>query len=169
MLEITPQTKVGELLDTYPELEKKLLELSPKFEHLKNPILRKTVAKIATLQQAAQIAGLAIEELVNALRKEANQDQIQLEAQNNINPTKPLWLEDCKIYSEIDIRPLIDSGEHPIGQVLKLLDKMPKGEVLIVMAPFFPSPLATIAKEKGYELFYMDNPDSSVSTYFFKP
>jgi hypothetical protein len=45
---ITPQTKVGELLDAYPELESILFELSPAFAKLKNPILRKTVARIAT-------------------------------------------------------------------------------------------------------------------------
>ena len=38
---ISPQTKVGELLDAYPELEKVLFELSPAFSKLKNPILRK--------------------------------------------------------------------------------------------------------------------------------
>ncbi|HOK52235.1 MAG TPA: DUF1858 domain-containing protein [Bacteroidales bacterium] len=44
MIPITPQTKVGELLEAYPQLEAKLLELSPKFGHLKNPVLRRTVA-----------------------------------------------------------------------------------------------------------------------------
>ena len=48
---ISPKTKVGELLDAYPELENVLMAMSPAFEKLKNPILRKTVAKVATLQQ----------------------------------------------------------------------------------------------------------------------
>lgn len=52
MIQITPQTKVGELLDAFPELEETLFSLSPKFKHLKNPMLRKTVAKVATLYQA---------------------------------------------------------------------------------------------------------------------
>ena len=41
---ITPETKVGELLTHYPELEELLLQFSPAFATLKNPILRRTVA-----------------------------------------------------------------------------------------------------------------------------
>lgn len=48
---ITPKTKVLELIETYPELEDILIEYAPAFKKLKNPLLRKTVAKIATLQQ----------------------------------------------------------------------------------------------------------------------
>lgn len=53
---ITPHTKVSELLDAYPELEPILLELSPAFEKLKNPLLRKTIARFTTLKHAASIA-----------------------------------------------------------------------------------------------------------------
>ena len=41
------------LLEHCPELEDELLALSPAFAKLKNPILRRTVAKVATLCQAA--------------------------------------------------------------------------------------------------------------------
>jgi hypothetical protein len=75
-LVISPKTKVGELLDTYPQLESVLLDLSPAFARLKNPILRKTVARIATLQQAAVVGGLKTDELVNRLRKEAGQNEM---------------------------------------------------------------------------------------------
>ncbi|MCP4310925.1 MAG: DUF1858 domain-containing protein, partial [Bacteroidetes bacterium] len=34
---ITPKTRVGELLDAYPELEQVLMGLSPAFKKLKNP------------------------------------------------------------------------------------------------------------------------------------
>ena len=53
---ISPKTKVGELLDAYPELEQLLMAMSPAFEKLKNPVLRRTVAKVATLQQIS-VAG----------------------------------------------------------------------------------------------------------------
>jgi hypothetical protein len=43
---ILPTTKVGALLDRYPELEDILIGLAPPFKKLKNPLLRKGVAKI---------------------------------------------------------------------------------------------------------------------------
>lgn len=43
---ISPETKIGALLDRFPNLERALLEMAPEFKKLRNPILRKTVAKI---------------------------------------------------------------------------------------------------------------------------
>ena len=44
---ISPKTKVLQLIETYPQLEDVLIEYAPAFKKLKNPVLRKTVAKIA--------------------------------------------------------------------------------------------------------------------------
>ena len=52
---ISPKTKVLQLLEAYPALEDLLIDYVPAFRKLKNPVLRNTVAKIATLQQAAAI------------------------------------------------------------------------------------------------------------------
>ena len=52
---ITPETKVGALLDNYPDIEELLISLSPSFKKLRSPVLRKTVAKVANLRQVAQV------------------------------------------------------------------------------------------------------------------
>jgi hypothetical protein len=65
--------KVGELLEAYPDLEATLIGLAPEFAKLRNPILRRTVAKVATLHQAARIGGLDVRELVRTLRAAAGQ------------------------------------------------------------------------------------------------
>ena len=75
-LPITPQTKVGELLEAYPELEAVLVAQTPIFEKLKNPVLRKTVAKVATLEKAAAIANIPVVKLVSELRKAAGQSAL---------------------------------------------------------------------------------------------
>ncbi len=68
---IGPETKVGELLRRHPELEETLIRLSPEFQRLKNPVLRATVAKVATLRQVAQVGGLDPEALIKTLREAA--------------------------------------------------------------------------------------------------
>ena len=70
---ITPETKVGELLTHYPELEELLLQFSPAFATLKNPILRRTVAQVTSLRQAAKVGNANIVEMVNSLRQAAGQ------------------------------------------------------------------------------------------------
>jgi hypothetical protein len=48
-LSIEPSTKVAALLDRYPELEDVLIEMALPFKKLRNPILRRSVAKVASL------------------------------------------------------------------------------------------------------------------------
>ncbi len=50
---ITPDSRLGDLLERWPGLEDVLLELSPHFRALRNPVLRRTVAKVATLRQVS--------------------------------------------------------------------------------------------------------------------
>jgi hypothetical protein len=54
-MELSPGTKVDDLLRVYPFLMDFFLEKSPKFKHLSNPIMRKTIGKVATLNQVATI------------------------------------------------------------------------------------------------------------------
>jgi len=69
--DINLQTKVANLLESYPELEDILMELSPVFSKLKNPVLRRTIAKVTSLQQAAGVAGISPPLLIQKLRKAA--------------------------------------------------------------------------------------------------
>ena len=115
---ISPKTKVLQLIETYPELEDVLIEFVPAFKKLKNPLLRKTVAKIATLQQASAIGNVKIEELINTLRKAVGEDLISIEDNENYNTIKPEWFEERKILHSIDIREMLNRGEQPVNQVI---------------------------------------------------
>jgi len=70
---ITPKTKIFDLLEVYPDLEETLIAVAPAFRKLKNPALRNTITKVATLTQAALIGGLKVEELIFKLRAEVGQ------------------------------------------------------------------------------------------------
>jgi hypothetical protein len=61
-IDITPSTKVGDMLDNYPELEETLIGIAPPFKKLKNPFLRKTVAKVATLKHIASVGNVPLNE-----------------------------------------------------------------------------------------------------------
>lgn len=62
---ITPETRVGELLDAYPQLEEALIRMAPAFAKPKNPLLRRTVARagncllLAPINADAATAGSA--------------------------------------------------------------------------------------------------------------
>ena len=95
---ITPKTRVGELLDVYPQLEPVLYEIAPAFKKLKNPVLRRTIGKVATLQQAATVGNVPVTEIINTLRMEVGQELFN-ETSNpgSINTQEPEWFREDKV------------------------------------------------------------------------
>jgi hypothetical protein len=115
---ITPKMKVLQLIETYPQLEEILIGFVPAFEKLKNPLLRKTVARIATLQQAAAIGNIPVGDLINRLRKEVGQDLLSDNTVTRYNTTKPSWFTEKLIKQEFDAREMLAAGEQPVNQVM---------------------------------------------------
>ncbi len=69
-MELNAKTKIDDLLKQYPFLLDFLITLSPAFKNLKNPVMRKTIGKVASLKKAAGIGGLEVENLISSLNAE---------------------------------------------------------------------------------------------------
>ncbi len=138
---ITPRTKVLHLIESYPQLEDVLIEYVPAFKKLKNPVLRKTVAKIATLQQAAAIGNVKVEDMINRLRKEVGQDKVTDSTVSGYNYLKPEWFSENLIVTEFSAVEMLARGEHPVNQVMADLNILDQGKIYKLITPFLPAPL----------------------------
>ena len=140
---ITPKTKIYDLLESYPELEEILIAAAPEFRKLKNPVLRRTIARITNIGQAAVIGGLNVEDLVNRLREKAGQTAIeQIDDTGNKYITEcPSWFDREKVARTIDIREMLNKGEQPVHEVIASIKSLKTGEILEIIAPFIPAPL----------------------------
>jgi hypothetical protein len=165
---ITPKTRVGELLDAYPFLEEVLLDISPVFSKLKNPVLRKTVAKVASLQQAAIVGGMPVEELVNRLRTAAGQEAL-LGLHDDVSGSseEPEWYSPDRISDRFDATAMINVGDNPMNEVLTRARKLADGAILELVTPFRPAPLIDLLKEKGYKVWSRQD-GNKFSTYFLR-
>jgi len=166
-IEITPETRVAALLDNYPQLEELLIKLAPPFAKLRNPILRKTVAKVTSLRQAAKVGSVNIGELVNALRKEAGQteDDDIADEYDDTAGQKPDWTDNT-IAESFDARPMIEIGEQPMGTVMQKLRKLENNHLLELITPFEPAPLIDKALERGFSTWSKQVESDLVKTYF---
>jgi hypothetical protein len=172
MLSITPATKVAELLEHYPELETVLIGLAPPFEKLRNPILRRTVARVASLEQASAIAGLSVRELVVALRRAAGQPvepagaggrevgpagAAHTCAMASSQPCAPggvgtsLSPAGAGGVTTIDADALLAAGEVPLKPIFDAAAGLAPGERLQVLVSFRPVPLMERLAERGYQ------------------
>ncbi len=165
--QITPETKISTLLDHYPQLEELLIEMAPAFKKLKNPILRKTIAKVATLRQVAQIGDVSLATMINKLRTAVGQTtdiEIRDETKDSFAP--PKWFDPSKIVKSLDARPIIESGHQPMSQVLDELKGLKSGEIYELITPFVPAPLIDMAKKKNYQAWSQQIEQNVTQTYF---
>ncbi len=167
---ITPKTKIFDLLAAFPKLEAVLIELAPQFSKLKNPVLRNTIAKITTLSQAAVIAGLKVDVLVNRLRGEVGQSTVEtLTAEGgHYNTIRPDWFQEQFIVRHILIAEMLAAGEQPVHEVLGAIHKLEGGEILQVTAPFIPAPLLDKSLSMGCRHWLHAVSDNLFEIYFAK-
>jgi len=160
-LDITPLTRIGELLETYPELENILIGYVPAFKKLRNPILRRTVAKVATVEKAASIAGIDVRELVVRLRRAAGQsvddttesDSASVEDEIHRWSQPPPWIDASKVNVSIDADALLEAGEVPISRIVQAARQLSGDQVILVTSTFRPVPLIEALEKQGFRLF----------------
>jgi uncharacterized protein (DUF2249 family) len=162
-LVIKPDTKIGALLDTFPELEGLLAEMAPAFSKLQNPILRKTIAKIATLRQAAEIGNIPLGEMINRLRCAVGQET---EENISFSGEKPDWISGKQVIETLDARPMLAKGEHPVQLVMSRIANLQVGEVYRLITPFKPVPLIETAEKKGFLTWTEKISGQEFYTYF---
>jgi hypothetical protein len=167
-LDILPVTKVSQLLDAYPELEAELIQLSPAFKKLRNPVLRKTVAKLATLAQAAKIGKVPVAQLVNTLRAAVGQEPINVQLTDEITASEPPpWMKNITIVNSLDSRPLLDAGEFPLTRVLADLKLLEQGQSYELIAPFLPAPMIDKVMQKGYACWAQEDAAHNLFRVYF--
>ena len=164
---ITPDSRVGDLLERWPHLEAVLIDLSPRYRALKNPVLRRTVAKVATLRQVAAVGGVPLATLIERLRAAAGLAPLAVsEAEAGAPGARPPWAVEGAVTRRHDARAAIEAGEHPLPKVMADLATLGDPDVYELVTPFVPAPLVDLAREKGFASFSVSEGDALVRTYF---
>ena len=156
-LAITPTTRVGALLSAYPALEPVLIDFAPEFAKLRNPVLRRTVAKVATLAQAARIARVDVRDLVLALRREVGQgsaggEEIPPDAASadGNDQERPEWTRDRRTVESIEADRIQATGSHPAATVERRARELGADELVLVRSSFVPAPLIDLLRQQGF-------------------
>jgi len=168
---IAPSTKVADLLESWPELEEVLIAQAPAFRRLKNPVLRRTVARVATLEQAAGVGGVSVRDLVAALRRAAG---IGEEGGSPVagagSPAGPQvppdWLDPSRVVATVDADALLDAGGVPLTRVTERARALAPGDLLRVDSGFRPVPLVDALSKQGLRAFVRETAPGRFETFF---
>ncbi len=152
---ITPETSIGDILKQNPEILDFLVGFSTRFAALRNPVMRRTVGRMASVAQAAAIAGVPVPELVMALRREMGQDGVVGSAEAAETPpvARPEWVRQARPAAELDGDELIGQGRAPVTVLRQRLSELAPGELLLFRVSFKPEPLIRTLEHQGYGLY----------------
>jgi hypothetical protein len=163
---IDESTKVAALLDLYPELEDVLIGIAPPFKKLRNRVLSRSVAKVASLRQAAAVARMSAVELVNRLWAEVGQPPIDQADSSEDTPYLGTRSE-CGGVNRRAIAP--DDGPMPLVTLLKRANDLQVSEIIELRSNFLPAPGIDAMRKKGFLVWTKEAEPGKFRTYFRKP
>lgn len=168
IMTINANTRIAPILKYNAHALEAIVSISPKFQKLRNPLLRKLMAARTTLATASKIGGCSIDDFfikleplgftIDRATKPAEEAKKPLPAFINALTKEQII--------ELDVRPVISSGSDPLNLILEQVKAMRPGQVLKIINTFEPTPLILMLQKKGFET-YVDMVDHNlIETYF---
>lgn len=165
---ITPDVKIFELLEAYPQLEDILIEISSLFVKLRNPILRKTIARVTSIKQASVVGKVSLNEMINRLREAVGQGKGVYQEISKNKKEKPKWANCENVKIEYDVRYDLENGIQPLNRVVKDTKALIQGDKYLLITAFIPLPLIELLEENGFDSYSEVINDNNVKNYFLK-
>jgi uncharacterized protein (DUF2249 family) len=159
---IQASDRVDRILASDERLVEAFVSVSPVFERLRNPLLRKTMARLVTVEQAARVAKVPLDLLLRRLNEGLGQPPETPAgcsggcgsgapaAGSDARPL-PDWvlaLESGSIV-EVDVREDLRSGREPFRRIMAARAFLRPGQVLALRAIFEPAPLYAVMARFG--------------------
>lgn len=147
--------KISEVLRRYPLLLDLLVDLTPAFAKLRNPLMRRVQARLVTVAQAAGIAGLDPAVLTRQLNQAAgitppDGDASPAATGTRQTSTPPAWTDFAPLAETLDVRSMMDRGEEPFQSIMSAARLVPVGAVLRLKVGFEPLPLYDALGKQGF-------------------
>lgn len=170
---INSNTKITALIKQHPEALEAIISISPKFEKLRNPLLRKVIAGRTSITMASKMGGCTADDFFNKLQPLGFEVDTSATAKDDTSAEKkpaPQFFKNMQHDNivELDVRPLIETGKDPLSVIMKQVKELKAGEVLKIINSFEPTPLMHLLGKQGFESYSETINDEEINTYFNK-
>ena len=158
-IKINTETKLSELIKTYPQFRSRLSEVNPKFKMLSSPMGNIMIPK-TTVADMIERSGMSEEDLIKGIT-----DLISdIESSNEIN-NEPEWLSQISSFKEMDVR---NAQGNFFPALREQAAKMQIGEGLEIIQKFEPLPLYEVMDGLGFERFTKQLSENEWHVYFYR-
>ena len=175
--------RVAALIDRDERLLEALVEASPEFERLRNPLTRRVMGRLVTVEQAARIARIDPEQLVTRLNQvleplPGTTRQPLPEVEGGLHAPAPggesaamppaLSALPAERITDLDVRDALRRGEEPFSQIMAAKAALPPDGVLRLRAIFEPAPLYAVLGKQGFAHWTEQLADDDWRVWFYR-
>ena len=151
---ISPQDKVHDVLARDESLVEVFVRAAPHFAKLRNRAMRRVMARLITVEQAARTAKIPTDRLVRELNAALGLADEESGAGATPNPPDAVSLGERHppnaAVVELDVRDDLRSGREPFSRIMSAVAALRGDEVLRLRAIFEPVPLYSILTRRGF-------------------
>jgi len=170
-MEITLETKIADLLKSREDMKDILIGINPRFKKLNNPVLRRTLGRVASVKQAAIVGGMDAIDLLNQLRRAVGQREVERDEKSGKKgklkeQSAPEWIEE-EPKARFDGNAMLDEEKNPLAVITRKMKELQRGDIVTLSVDFKPEPLIEEFLKKGFEL-YTKEENGSFVTYIRK-
>jgi uncharacterized protein (DUF2249 family) len=158
---ITKDWKVSTVLEQYPQTLEVFVAATPHFKKLRNSVLRKALAPRVTVEQAARIGGVEVDELLWKLnssvgleydpQKSTPTDETREQSEEFERVNRAIVEAVAREEVVLDVRPMISSGSDPLKIILQTVRGLRHDQALHLINSFEPIPLYSVLGDRGFE------------------
>lgn len=156
---IGPNDRVSQVLAQDESLIEVFTALSPAFERLRNPGMRRVMSRLVTVAQAARMAGVDAAELVRRLNEGGvMRPEAHTESTSPTSPgpaaqaAAPAALRAIPESRQVhlDVRDDLRNGKEPFSRIMEARRAVPADGALVLRAIFEPVPLYAVLGKQGF-------------------
>jgi uncharacterized protein (DUF2249 family) len=169
---INSNTRIAAILKENPAALDAIVPISPRFEKLRNPFLRKLMAGRTSIAMAAKMGGCEVADFFSRLAPlgfEIDTVAPGTSPASKAVPAFMLHLNATQV-TDLDVRSLIASGSDPLNMIMGKVNALQPGNILKIINSFIPEPLILLLEKKGFESYVsVINPDLVETLFYKKP
>lgn len=171
---VTAKDRVSEVLSRDEALVDVFVRHAAHFAKLRNRAMRKVMARLVTVEQAAQMAGIGAEQLVRELNEALGfaapeaPSALAAGAPTAGGAPAPVHPASAPV-AEVDVREDLRAGREPFSKIMGAVGALRDGEVLHLRAIFEPAPLFTVLGKRGFAHESVEHAPDDWSVWFWRP
>lgn len=171
---ISARDKVSEVLARDESLVEVFVRAAPHFAKLRNRTMRRVMARLVTVEQAARTANIPADRLVRDLNAalglaDDGPSAEPIPSSSNVAPVESERHPHNAPVVEVDVRDDLRSGREPFSRIMRAVAILRDDEVLHLRAIFEPVPLFTVLGRRGFAHESRAQATDDWSVWFWRP